>query len=383
MIDGTILAQCGLKMATFRKKGPYQWHAQIRRKGWPQQTRTFNTQAEAKTWATMIEREMDSGVFVSRNEAEATSFSSALELYAKEVTSKKRSSASELSRIKAMQRHPLALRSLASIRGSDMATYRDMRLEEGLAPSTVRRELALISHVFTITRKEWRMESLSNPVELIRQPSVDDARERRILNADVWTRKDGKLVCEHLDELEMISRHSRSAELPKIVAFAVETAMRRSEITGLLRANVNRDKRVALLPMTKNGSARGVPLSSKAVAILESLTERDDGRCFKSRPDSITKAFADAIADARNAYTEGLNLHLKQKKLSQEKIDKHISDDPFLMDLRFHDLRHEATSRLAEIFPLHELTKITGHQDTRMLMRYYHPRTEDLAKKLA
>ncbi|WP_394234454.1 tyrosine-type recombinase/integrase [Pseudomonas anguilliseptica] len=369
-------------MATFRKRGPSQWQVQVRRKGWPLQTKTFNTQAEAKTWATMIEREMDAGVFASRNEAESTSFSKALETYASEVTSKKRSGASELSRIQAMQRHPLALRSLASIRGSDMATYRDIRLEEGMAPSTVRRELALISHVFTIARKEWRMESLSNPVELIRQPSVDDARERRILSADVWTRKDGKLVCEHLNELEMISRHSRSAELPKIVAFAVETAMRRSEITGLLRANVNRDKRVALLPMTKNGSARGVPLSSKAVEILKSLAERDDGRCFKSRPDSITKAFADAIADARSVYTDGLSLHLKQKKFSQGKIDKHISDDPFLMDLRFHDLRHEATSRLAEIFPLHELTKITGHQDTRMLMRYYHPRMEDLARKL-
>ena len=62
---------------------------------------------------------------------------------------------------------------------------------------------------------------------------------------------------------------------------------------------------------------------------------------------------------------------------------KRISTDPFLMDLRFHDLRHEATSRLAEIFPLHELTKITGHQDTRMLIRYYHPKIEDLARKLS
>lgn len=226
-------------MATIRKKGLYQWHAQIRRKGWPQQTRTFNTQAEAKTWATMIEREMDAGVFVSRNEAEATSFSSALELYAKEVTSKKRSSASELSRIQAMQRHPLALRSLASIRGSDMATYRDMRLEEGMAPSTVRRELALISHVFTIARKEWRMESLSNPVELIRQPSVDEARDRRILSADVWMLRDNELVCEHLDELEMICRYACSGELPQIVRFVVETGMRRSEIAGLLRVNVD------------------------------------------------------------------------------------------------------------------------------------------------
>jgi len=67
-------------MATFRQKAPYQWHAQIRHKGWPQQTHTFNTQTEAKTWASMIGREMDAGVLVSRNETEATSFSSALEL---------------------------------------------------------------------------------------------------------------------------------------------------------------------------------------------------------------------------------------------------------------------------------------------------------------
>ncbi|EOB3111709.1 tyrosine-type recombinase/integrase [Yersinia enterocolitica] len=58
------------------------------------------------------------------------------------------------------------------------------------------------------------------------------------------------------------------------------------------------------------------------------------------------------------------------------------ANSDYLLDLRFHDLRHEATSRLAEIFPMHELTKITGHKDPRMLMRYYHPRAEDLAKKL-
>jgi integrase len=369
-------------MATIRKKGPYQWHAQIRRKGWPQQTRTFNTQAEAKAWATMIEHEMDSGVFVSRNEAESTSFAKALEMYAEQVTSKKRSSDSELSRIQALQRHPLALRSLASIRGADFASYRDQRLADGLAAATVRRELALISHVFTIARKEWRMESLSNPVELIRQPSVDDARDRRILSAIVWTLQSRELVCEYLDELEMIASHSRSTELPQIVRFAVETGMRRGEISGLLRANVDVIKRTAHLPITKNGSSRGVPLSSRAAAIIENQPKLEDGRVFKSQPDTITKAFLDALNDARNAYEEGLELHLKSEGLKPQKIEEQIAKDPFLVDLRFHDLRHEATSRLAEVFPLHELTKITGHQDTRMLMRYYHPRAEDLAKKL-
>ncbi|RTY66374.1 site-specific integrase [Pseudomonas veronii] len=369
-------------MATIRKKGPYQWHAQIRRKGWPQQTRTFNTQAEAKAWATMIEREMDAGVFVSRNEAESTSFAKALDMYAEQVTSKKRSSDSELSRIQALQRHPLALRPLASIRGADMASYRDQRLAEGLAAATVRRELALISHVFTIARKEWRMESLSNPVELIRQPSVDDARDRRILSADVWMLRDNELVCEHLDELEMICRYARSAELPQIIQFAVETGMRRSEITSLLRANVDLEKRTAILPLTKNGSARGVPLSSRAVEIVKCQPKREDGLVFRSRPDTITKAFNDAAVHGRQAYVKGLTLKPQREGLPQDKIDQLIDSDPFLIDLRFHDLRHEATSRLAEIFPLHELTKITGHQDTRMLMRYYHPRPEDLAKKL-
>lgn len=370
-------------MATLRKRGPSQWQAQVRRKGWPLQTKTFNTQAEAKTWVTIIEREMDAGMFVSRSEAESTSFSKALEIYAREVTSTKRSRASELSRIQAMQRHPLALRSLASIRGADLATYRDERLAEGLAPATVRRELALISHVFTIARKEWRMESLSNPVELIRQPSVDDARDRRILSADVWTCRDGKLASECLDELEMICRHSRSTELPQIVRFAVETGMRRSEISGLLRVNVDLEKRTVFLPLTKNGSARGVPLSTKAAEILKNQPKQEGERAFRSRPDTITKAFLGALGDARKTYEAGLKLYLQSEGAKPERAEQQIAEDPFLVELRFHDLRHEATSRLAEIFPLHELTKITGHQDTRMLMRYFHPRAEDLAKKLS
>ncbi|HAV9244177.1 tyrosine-type recombinase/integrase [Escherichia coli] len=81
---------------------------------------------------------------------------------------------------------------------------------------------------------------------------------------------------------------------------------------------------------------------------------------------AITRAFDRAVKRARERY---------------EKTNS-LCDESFLKDLRFHDLRHEATSRLAEIFPMHELTKITGHKDPRMLMRYYHPKAEDLALKL-
>ena len=84
------------------------------------------------------------------------------------------------------------------------------------------------------------------------------------------------------------------------------------------------------------------------------------------RTDAITRAFDRAIKRARERYEQAIP----------------DNDDMFLRDLRFHNLRHEATSRLAEVFPMHELTKISGHKDPRMLMRYYHPKAEDLARKL-
>ena len=64
-------------------------------------------------------------------------------------------------------------------------------------------------------------------------------------------------------------------------------------------------------------------------------------------------------------------------------FNENCRDDKVLVDLTFHDLRHEATSRLADVFQMHELMKITGHKDSRMLARYYHPKISDLAKKLA
>ncbi|WP_406569111.1 tyrosine-type recombinase/integrase [Aeromonas caviae] len=88
------------------------------------------------------------------------------------------------------------------------------------------------------------------------------------------------------------------------------------------------------------------------------------------RADAVTRAFERAVLRARQTY---------ERECQTQNL---IPVTNFLSDLRFHDLRHEATSRLAEIFPMHELTKITGHKDPRMLMRYYHPRAEDLARKL-
>lgn len=374
-------------MATFRKRGPYQWEAQIRRRGYPAQSKTFSTKAEAEAWANMIESEMSRGVWVSRSEAEATTLYEALVRYETEVVPAKKGAAQERSVLGACKIEALARRPLAAIRSVDVAKLRDQWLKT-YRPATVLRRLAVLSHVFSIARKEWGMESLSNPVELVRKPQPNNARTRRIALGEPNGNPAGLVGGLPRNgagdsELERVIAASGSNLLPPIVWLAVETAMRRSEIVELRWEHIDLTRRVAHLPATKNGSSRDVPLSSRAVNVLSALKkkghiesmERLDTvaheRVFDIRSDAVTRAFERAVERARRVYVD-------------QCLKADVAPDArYLTDLRFHDLRHEATSRLAEIFPLHELTKITGHRDPRMLMRYYHPRAEDLAKRLA
>jgi hypothetical protein len=67
-------------MATIRKKGPGQWHVQVRRKGWPPQSKTLRTRVNAEKWARDVESEMDKGKFVDRTPAERTTFKAIIEL---------------------------------------------------------------------------------------------------------------------------------------------------------------------------------------------------------------------------------------------------------------------------------------------------------------
>ena len=357
-------------MAAIRKRGPYQWEAQIRKRGYPAQSKTFNTKTEAEAWVRAIEGEMDRNAWVSRAEAESTTLHQALQRYEKEVSPTKRGGMTrESSVLRILRDEDMATRPMAAIRGSDVAALRDAWLRE-YQPATVLRRLSVLSHVFNVARKEWGMESLSNPVELVRKPRADNARTRRVsvvANAD-----SGQGT--HEGEIERIIAASESPLLPSIITLAIETAMRRGEIVGLRWEHVDLHRYVAHLPETKNGSARDVPLSPRAAEVLQALkdarADTDISLVFPIREDAVTRAFERALTRARAAYVTAC------KGAGQR------PDGRFLTDLRFHDLRHEATSRLASIFPLHELTKITGHKDPRMLMRYYHPRAEDLAKRL-
>lgn len=357
-------------MATFEQRESGWWRARIRRDGYPQQSKTFEKKSDAEAWSRQIESEMDRGVFVSRAEAESTTLKEALERYEREVTPKKRGAEPEKYRIRALLALPLASRTLAGIRGAEVAKLRDDELARGLAPSSVMKTLALLSHLFETARKEWGIE-VDNPVKKISKPKVDNARERR-LSADEWRYLQVALD-DPGDAVKVKDGDRRNEWTPKVVRWAVETAMRQGEIIALDWKHVDLEKRTAHLPETKNGTSRTVPLSSTAAALLT-----DDGKVKRLRKGKVFQTTASAIKQSfSRAVARGRRLYLADCQKTETE-----PEPGFLEDLTFHDLRHEATSRLAEKLQMHELMRVTGHKDTRMLARYYHPRAEDLAKKL-
>ena len=329
----------GSTMASIRKRGDFQWEARVRKRGQPVQCKTFTTRAKAESWSKQIESEMDRGVFVSRAEAENTTLAEALDRYVREVLPTKKSARSAAYHAHNV-RKALGTLSLSAITSSALAKYRDRQLAEGYAAQTVKHDLSLVSRVLNICIKEWGIAlPAGNPVAQVKMPSLPPGRDRR-------------LVDDELPRL-LAAAHAYGGEIGSLITWAIETAMRRGEIAAMRWDHLDRRARVLLIPETKTGTPRRVPLSTAALAVLDGLPRRLDGRVWGMRPDSISQAF-ERVCKA--AGIEGLT---------------------------FHDLRHEATSRLFEKgLGLMEVASITGHKTMQMLKRYTHLRAEDLVGRL-
>ena len=357
-------------MATIRNRGEYQWEAQIRRKGYPAQRKTFETKADAQAWARMIESEIDRGIFVSRVEAERTAFHELIDRYISEVAPKHKGAYSEIKRLEALKRHPLATRIVATLTSSDFARYRDERLKVRKG-NTVKRELALFQCVIEVARREWSIHIAENPVRMVSRPSYNDERSRRLDPIE----EQYILAALEPQERRADGTYADASHNPwirPIVQLALETAMRRGEIFELRWKHVNLERRTAHLPATKNGFPRNIPLSPGAIQLLQHLPRSICGRVFPTTADALKKAFMRGLERAKVKYRADCT------------AAQVAAQEDFLHDLRFHDLRHEATCRLATKLPnLIELASVTGHREVNMLKRYYNITAEELAAKLA
>ncbi len=319
-------------MATFRKQNSG-YRAEVARKG-RRKSKVLPTLQQAKDWAARAEFE----ILHSDKVAAQTPFGDVLDRYAREVSPAKKGHRWEVVRLEKIQRDKIACISLGELNPKDLADYRDRRLRE-VTGASVRREMVLLSSVFNVARKEWGLMS-ENPLQDVRKPPQSAARDR-------------------LPSAEEIERmlYVASGDLTKATArafhaflFAGETAMRAGEIVGLTWDLVDLDRKVATLPVTKNGTSREVPLSSAAIELLRDLPKQDPVFGLTSRQLDV----------------------LFRKSRDTAGVD----------DLTFHDSRHYAITRLAKKLDVMDLARMVGHRNLSQLLTYYNESAENLAQLL-
>jgi integrase len=324
-------------MPTIRQRGA-NWHVQIRRAGHPPHTRSFKHRADAAAWARKVEAGIDRGEApLNARLLKGQTLATLLTRYQATISPKKRGHLQERYRLNQLLRHRIAAVSLSKLSAGIIANFRDERLR-AVQGVTVRRELALLRHVFEVARREWDT-GLNNPVAQIKLPEIPDARSRRVID-------------DELERLLAECRRRGNSTMVAVIVLAVETAMRRGELVSVTWANVNLQARTLVIHQTKNGHARTIPLTPLALETIESLPRRED---------RIIPLSANAL------------------RLTWERSKRKAG----VGDLHFHDLRHEAISRFFEKgLSIPEVALISGHRDVRQLFRYTHLRAEDDAKKL-
>lgn len=378
-------------MATIRKRGEYQWQAIVKRKGFPLQSKTKNTRKEAEAWARNIESEMDRGVFVSHAEAERTTVADIIKRYRDEELPKKRGHGFSPA-LNALD-SALGKYSLAALSGKLISGYRKRRLEF-VSPDTVRKEMSLLSRMIDLAGMEWGISLPANPCKMVGRPAPGRSRDRRLEG----------------DELERLLPECEP-RLALIIRFAIETGARLGELLSLKWSDIDLKDNVMIVRGidgrgTKNGDEfREVILFNDALSVLKELkkekTRSIDGRLFYwwKASDNFTKSWTRAKTRAQIQYLkdqgkeipsgysaikgagdptprkgrkslEQVNQANKRARAKQVAIDQLA--DGFLSDLRFHDLRREAASRMLERgIPPEVVSAQLGHRTAHITLQTY------------
>ncbi len=304
--------------------------------------KTFNTQAEAWSWIERTEKDMRLG---EREEVDETkTLKDALIRYMKEVSPTKESVDWEITKIKSYLNQdycPLHY-PLVKITPRVMREWRDKR---DVSNSSKNREMTLFSALFQTCIEDW-MWMQTNPVRSIRRLKEPEHRDRRYADYEI------DLILNNLGFEENKTPTTQKGVVAIIFLIALETAMRQGEIVNTTWNNIFLNEKYLRIPNSKNGYRRNVPLSRRAIELFEMMEPKKSGPVFDITADTVSTMFRRAVAQCG------------------------------IVDLTFHDTRHEACTRLARKLDVLDLAKMTGHRDLKSLMIYYNPTASELADRL-
>jgi integrase len=322
-------------MATIRKRGK-SWQAQIRLAEHAPQSKSFATRAAAQQWARITTHQLLDD-HAAPPESRHT-LASILEQYRDKIVSLKISKAVETTIINRFLREDFAQTSLHNVTKITVSAYRDARLQL-VKPSTFVRELGILRHCWDVATHEWGIAHEPNPFSKVRLPRIGGRRERRLRAGE-------------FDQIAIAAKAQKNPYVFPVIVFALETALRGKEILALKWTDFDKFTATVRVRQPKNQHERVVPLTPKAMRILMDLPAIRSEQVFVITQCALKQAWQ----------------RIMRKK--------HI------VDLHFHDLRHEAVSRFVEAgLTLPEVAQISGHRDSRSLLRYAHPSPEMIRQK--
>ncbi|MCA8275051.1 site-specific integrase [Burkholderia sp. AU30280] len=357
-------------MATIRERkdaqGNKSYHVQIRLRGFPPQTRTFDSKTLAKQWAAQVETDLRAGRYMQRIEAERHTVHEMIDRYRNEVLlTRKPQREADQGRVLDWWSSRLGVYSLAELTPALIGSCRD-ELASTPTPSgrpraaaTVVRALATFSHVLSVAVKEWAWLETS-PMTRVAKPRVNNERVRHLSD-------------DERDRLLAAAAVSTNRYLYVVVVTAISTGMRYGEIMHLRWRDItlpekDGDYGLVLLNRTKNGERRSVPLTGVALQEIKHL----NGRFARIGTGSVDPGALLFPSDRE----PDLPINIRPAwyaALRRAGIE----------DFRFHDLRHTTASYLAmggATAP--EIAEILGHKTLNMVKRYAHFGKDHIASVL-
>lgn len=336
-------------MATIRRRGKYQWEVQIRRRGYPTETKTFDYREDAAKWARDREREIDQGLYLPRASSEKTTIADLCSAWSESVLPTKRSADSHFRNVLKSVETAFGPRAVATLTSADVAMWRDKRVKE-VSASTVRKEMFFLASLIDFGISDRGLVLAANPARLAARPSEPRHRDRRLVGN------------EETRLLTAAEQSIANDQLVPLIVVGLETGARLGELLALQWNEVDLKKRVASIRgrevdgkrQLKNSElVRYAPLSPRVIDVLQAMPRPlKGGRIFSrwTRADSFTKIWT------RTCHVAGIE------------------------GLHFHDLRHEFASRIAPRVSMHVLMKLLGHKSPAMVSRYYNQTSDDVSR---
>ena len=346
-------------MATgIQVRGPHQFRVQVRRKG-HSVTKTFETLRAAQEWQRLMDGKLTGDEFVDLKAARKATLAQACAwMLEGRRFGNKPDAKNFASKMRYWQQSDFATWALSAIHDWDLIEWRRAVLDEDNAEDgeacgpeaecgaqTVIHRLNALSRLIQTWARAHKVP-LDNPVKPGVRPGKPRGRDRR-LDAD--------------EEQRLLAAADGSSRpwLGPAIIIAIETCLRQGELAGLVweRVKLAGPHPHVDLPKTKNDRPRRVPLSVRAQQAFAALKAQTD-RSGKVLPVDTARGIIHAFRDATRHQA--------------------------FPDLRWHDLRHEAVSRLFELTDLrdNEIMAITGHLTPAMLARYTHLRVDRLGERL-